>query len=114
MRPTKAYISLWLVDELADVFVPVGGAGFTSMAKAKSEFDSLPLVADDEYTAFVAELCDSDGSILDTRDISGETVAAKMGEPLDALISRGRAKLAEEASRKEAATESGVAESKPR
>lgn len=53
-----------------------------------SEWAALP--ATEHNTAFLADKEDADGSIAEDKPVTAETIMAKMGDPIDVLIERGR------------------------
>lgn len=74
-------------DHRDNRMIIIGGAAFDDLAEQDREFDKLPAVPDSD---FIIDYYDAEGSITKDKCVSQATVEAVMGEPLGALIERGR------------------------
>lgn len=86
--PTVGYISFTMIDQVNNVVLELGGAGFTSQERLESEWDSIPALKGE--TVFIADKQDQEGSSIDERDISESTIVSKLGEPINILIHNAR------------------------
>lgn len=88
----SGYIEMVFVDEAANAFIPLGGAGFRTKAVALREFQALPRASG--FTSFLADLLGHDGfTIIDTAEVDASIVEVKLGEPIAVLMERGRSRL---------------------
>ena len=80
-------------DTESNGFVTLGGAGFDTESEWQQQWDSIP-GADLGYAdpaKLTLDKLDSAGDMVDERPITGSIAEALLGEPLETLISRGRA-----------------------
>lgn len=91
--PVAVGIQIVMFDSANNEVLVLGGMEDTADAVA-ADWAGIPAETAGE-TAFQAELLDGGHDILEERPISAETVVAKVGEPLEALIARARAKQRE-------------------
>ncbi len=82
------YVQFVYADVDANEFVNLGGAGWDTAQEARRHFEALPEADGEVY--IMADLLDEEMSIIDDRRVSVETVESRLGEPLAALIARGR------------------------
>lgn len=102
ITPVAVGIQIVMFDSANNEVLVLGGMEDTADPVA-ADWAGIPAETAGE-TAFQAELLDSGHDILEERPISADTVVAKIGEPLETLIARARAKqraaeLEDEASR---------------
>lgn len=86
-RPA-GYVQFVYCDVEANEFVTLGVAGWLTEAEVLREFTALPAV---EESDIVADRLDADETIVEDRYVTRETVEAKLGEPFDVLLARGKA-----------------------
>lgn len=87
-------INLVLCDNASGEVILLGGMRAITQDELKASWDGVPAFPGE--TAFIADKVDANGDIVDDRPISGETVAALMGQPISDLIAAGRRRLADE------------------
>lgn len=84
-------IRLTFVDSLKNGFTTIGGAGWLSLEEQQAAWKKIPALVDGDESDFIADLMDAEGStLLTSKCVSSETCEALMGEPIAALIARGR------------------------
>lgn len=86
--PSVGYIGFAMVDEKNNLILELGGASFSSQARFENEWDRIPEF--EGHTAFVADCKDSDGSLIDDKNVSVDTITARLGQPIDQLIAKAR------------------------
>ncbi|CEH40205.1 hypothetical protein BRM42_08505 [Xanthomonas oryzae pv. oryzae] len=100
------YIQLMFFDSNENEIVNIGGAGFITPEDVDAEWENIPAFSGD--SSFIADLMDSNGDIIDDKQVSAETCESLMGLPIAQLIAEGRAKLAAELDRQSTRTAAGT------
>ena len=83
------YIQLVFRDDKNNGFVTLGGIGLLTDEELQHCWNDIPCF--DGETAFIADLLDSDRSIVGDRLVSAETCERYLGKPIAVLIEEGRA-----------------------
>jgi len=94
-KKTVGYITFVMCDEHNNEFVELGGAGFNSNEEWEREWEKLPAASSNDHTAFIADKEDAHGGIITDKPVTAETIEALIGEPIQQLIDKGRARNAE-------------------
>jgi hypothetical protein len=94
MSDCAGYIEFVMVDEPNNIILELGGAGFSTQARFEDEWNRIPTF--EGQTAFVADRKDSDGSIVDDKNVSVDVIIARLGKPIDQLIAAARKRAIEE------------------
>lgn len=84
-------IRLTFVDDLKNGFTKIGRAAWATKEEQANFWAAIPLLAEDQYSDFIAELIDDDEwTILKEKRVSAETCEQLMGESIVVLIDQGR------------------------
>lgn len=87
-------INLVLCDSASGEVILLGGMRAITQDELNAAWDGVPAFLGE--TAFMADKLDANEDIVDDRPVSGETVAALLGQSLSTLIAAGRLRLADE------------------
>ncbi|MEB5526707.1 hypothetical protein GOP96_06600 [Vibrio cholerae] len=94
MNKDVGYISFVMIDEPNNMVLNLGGAGFSTKERLDSEWQRIPSF--EGHSAFVADLEDSTGSIVDDKSVSADVITARLGKPIHELIASARLHAVEE------------------
>ena len=85
---TAGAIAFVFADKRDNRIIELGGAAWLNADVVQREWNALPTAPGE--TLFLADLYDAEGVIVDDRMVTAETVEAKLGKPIAALIEEGR------------------------
>ncbi|EKA5635976.1 hypothetical protein OKZ62_001880 [Vibrio navarrensis] len=94
MKKCAGYIEFVMVDETNNLILELGGAGFETPERLLNEWEAIEVF--EGHTAFVADKKDSEGSIVEDKNVCEETITMRLGKPISELISEARKRALEE------------------
>lgn len=83
-------LRLVFADDRMNGVTTIGGAGWHSKEEQVAAWEAISGLPAGSNSAFLVDLLDENGDILDDKPVSAEVCEALMGKPIATLIEEGR------------------------